>query len=337
MVVVIGHGFGFFLGYFEGFFPGVFPHPQSIAVVGFFYLSGFLIVGSQLHRRQQGKGGLWQYLFDRTSRIYVTLLPSLLFVALADGFFRRAMHVEVFSVAHYSSPWHFVSNLLLLPSMPFGTMRPIWSLMYEWWIYLLFGGMFYLRQSPLPGLLLLALGSYHTFSLNASGEAGHIWIIWALGGLCAYVQQTPRWKWHAQHRLHLCLAGILLALATGGYFVTKDAYSLLPGISLSLGLFFLTNAAGGIGSALVRIEPPVRVLAKLSFTLFLTHYTVLTYTKEYLGMVGWSGLGVSVALSLAVAACIASGSEFHLARLKQMAVRWFLKFRNWRTWGTRTR
>jgi peptidoglycan/LPS O-acetylase OafA/YrhL len=47
-VVVFGHGFGFFLNYFDGFIPGIFPHPQSIAVVCFFYLSGYLIVGSQL-------------------------------------------------------------------------------------------------------------------------------------------------------------------------------------------------------------------------------------------------------------------------------------------------
>lgn len=318
-VVVIGHGFGFFLGYFDGFFPRVFPHPQSIAVVCFFYLSGFLIVGSQIRQSDRGEGGLGKYLLDRTTRVYVTLIPSLIFVVAVDLSFQKLSAVNVELVTNYASLNIFIDNLVLIPSMPYGTMRPIWSLMYEWWIYLLFGGLYYLKSNRLSASLLVLAGAYYTLKVNAGGEAGHIWVIWALGGVCAYLQQKISWKDLNRHALD-ALALLLLIAAGWLYFISKSAYNLPAGIFLALFLFIFTNKV----SRFLRLLLPLRVVAKnmagFSFTLFLTHYTILIYTNELLRLDGWAGLISGFVMSNLVAISIAFFTEYRLTSIK-MALR----------------
>lgn len=314
-VVVIGHGFGFFLGYFDGFFPKVFPYPQSIAVVGFFYLSGFLIVGSQIRQTDRAKSSLRKYFFDRSARVYVTLIPSFIFVVVVDLSFQKLSVVNIELVTNYTSLKILLKNLFLIPSMPYGTMRPIWSLMYEWWIYLLFGGLYYLRSNKTLAFLLILAGVYYTLKVNASGEAGHIWIIWALGGGCAYLQRKILWRDLNRHTLDAL--SLLFLLAAGWfYFISKSAYNLPAGIFLALFLFIFTNKTSGFLRLLIPLRVAAKNLAGFSFTLFLTHYTVLTYTKEYLKLDGWTGLTVGFFISSLVAFLIALFTEYKLQKIK---------------------
>lgn len=321
-VVVIGHGFGFFLGYFDGFFPRVFPHPQSIAVVCFFYLSGFLIVGSQIRQSDRTEGGLGKYLLDRTTRVYVTLIPSLIFVVAVDLSFQKLTAVNVELVTNYASLKIFIDNLFLIPSMPYGTMRPIWSLMYEWWIYLLFGGLFYLKSNKILASLLILAGAYYTLKVNAGGEAGHIWVIWGLGGICAHLQQKISWRNFNRHALDV-MALLLLIVAGWLYFISKSAYNLPAGIFLAFFLFIFTNQVSRFTGLLTPLRVVAKTVAGFSFTLFLTHYTVLTYTIEFLKLDGWLGLIIGFLLSSLVAFLIALFSEFKLQKIKNN----FLRFR----------
>lgn len=319
-VVVIGHGFGFFLGYFDGFFPRVFPHPQSIAVVCFFYLSGFLIVGSQLRQDSEGSSGLKKYLFDRTTRVYVTLMPSLLFVVMADMLFQKYTAVNSNLVTNYTSFEFLIKNALLIPSMPYGTMRPIWSLMYEWWIYLLFGGLFFLRKNFIAALLLIVVGFYYTVTVNGRGEAGHIWIIWALGGACAFLQRRVVGGTINPHILNA--ASIFFLTAAGFiYFLSKDAYDIFAGIAISLSIFVFTSHRSSFLKFVLPLRTIAKNLAELSFTLFLTHYTVLTYTKDYLKIEGWYGLIFGFIASGFVAFFIAFFTEYRLSSAKAFLLR----------------
>lgn len=324
IVVVIGHGFGFFLNYFNGFFPKYFPHPQSIAVVCFFYLSGFLIVGSQINQEKNGQANLYKYLFDRGARVYVTLIPSLLFVAFVDYFINKFSLIKVDLISNFSTADIFFKNLLLLPSMPFGTMRPIWSLMYEWWIYLLFGGLFFLKKNKIPAIVLILIGAYYTFGINAAGESGHIWIVWLLGGFCAYFhQRTPELFWRRHRFWFDVLAFLLLAAALVMFFLAESAYYLPAGISLSLFMFFATvRDYKKISNLNVRL---VKVLAGMSFTLFITHYTVLTFVKEVFGLSGWLGLWVGFLLSTLAAFAIAYFTELRLKIIKDFIRYKFLR------------
>lgn len=314
-IVVIGHGLGIFLGYFGGFFPKVFPHLQSIAVVCFFYLSGYLIVGSQLRQSARQTGSLWTYLFDRATRVYVTLIPSLLFVAIIHIVIQTTLGEQGRSFGIHADAVHFAKNALLIPSMPFGTLRPIWSLMYEWWIYLLFGGLYFLRTNPAVGLILTALGGYNTFVVNAGGDAGHIWLIWAIGGLCAHVQQTRDLALLKSAWADI-LAVAMVVLAALMYYYTKQAYDLPAGIVLSLALFLFTARSRPNAPRLLSLKTVAHRLAGYSFTLFLTHYTVLIALQTALHLGGWSGVVISFILANLIAYGIALGSEYRLGAIK---------------------
>ena len=108
--------------------------------------------------------------------------------------------------------------------------------MYEWWIYLLFGGVYFFKSNKFLALLLIFTGGYYTLQVNASGEAGHIWVIWAFGGLCAYLQKKIPWA-HLNYHLVNLLALLSLTAAGWIYFISKNAYNLPAGI-LSQHLFF---------------------------------------------------------------------------------------------------
>jgi peptidoglycan/LPS O-acetylase OafA/YrhL len=319
LVVVVGHGFGLFLGYFEGFFPNRFPHLQSIAVVCFFYLSGFLIVGSQLRHAAAGMGSLGQYLFDRATRVYVTLLPSLLFVWAADLLFAYIATGSAQPERPSLTLVAFLKNLALVPSEPFGTLRPIWSLMYEWWIYILFGGLFYLRSNWLLAGGLVLAGLYRVFQLCVDSDAGHIWFIWGLGGLMAYVHRRF-WRSETTSPRQLILLASAFGLAGAGmYAATLNAYGLVAGVFLSFALFTWTMWSSGRSAAwLVPLSARLERFAGFSFTLFLTHYTVLAHTSMFLD--GWVGLIVGVVLSHVVAFVIASVTEYRLSALKRWMV-----------------
>jgi peptidoglycan/LPS O-acetylase OafA/YrhL len=315
-VVVVGHGLGFFHGYFGGFFPRVFPHPQSIAVVGFFYLSGFLIVGSQLQKKAGAHNTLKIYLFDRAIRVYVTLVASLLFVAGVDLFFFRHTGLRLDLVSLFATGGVFMKNLFLIPSVPFGTLRPIWSLMYEWWIYVLFGGLFFWRRNMVVGTLLVVAGLHYTLRVNGQGESGHIWTIWALGGACSWVQQRADWAKSARGWMLDLLAMCFLAAAGWLYYMAKNAYNLPAGVMLSLSIFVFVNSRGRLCQLAYAWRNVLKKLAGFSFTLFLTHYTVLTYLREYWHLEGWNGVLVGFVTSNLVAFLIASLTEYRLSAVK---------------------
>lgn len=317
VIVVLGHAFGFFLGYFDGFFPRVFPHPQSIAVVCFFYLSGFLIVGSQIRQRDRSEGDLKKYLFDRITRVYVTLVPSLFFVVVVDLLMRNIYNIDVDLVQNNVGINIFFDNLLLIPSMPFGTIRPIWSLMYEWWIYLIFGGIYFFKSNKFLALLLILTGGYYTLQVNASGEAGHIWIIWAFGGLCAYLQKKIPWA-HLNYHLMNLLALFSLTAAGWIYFISKNAYNLPAGILTAIFIFVVSSQKSDFLKLLIPLKGIATSGAGFSFTLFLTHYTVLTYTKYFLALDGWMGFIVGFLMSNLVAFSIAFLTENRLQKVKNL-------------------
>ena len=316
--VVLGHGAGFFLDYFDGFFPQTFPHPQSIAVVCFFFLSGFLIVGSQLRKARRGESRLSQYLIDRSTRVYITLLPSLLFVLAIDYFF-----VHLGFKGQYStnlSATTFLKNLLLLPSTPFGTMRPIWSLMYEWWIYLLFAGFFFLKTNRFTASVLLGIGIYRVVQLGFNSEAGHIWAIWVLGGACAWFQSSEKMRAILIRINSTPLVFILASISALLYFQSKNAYNLPAGTLISLTLFLFICKDNEIVVSAKHAHFFQR-LAGLSFTLFLTHYTILYYLKEYFLVENWTGLVLGFFASNLAAYLIATLTEYRLIDVKRMIPR----------------
>ena len=122
------------------------------AVMVFFVLSGFFVGGSVLRSGADFNAG--RYALARLSRLWVVLLPALLFTALVDhilagaapqvldGGYNPIWNSGPPSAAEYSGSWStFVGNLVFLQTITlpvFGTNGPLWSLANEFWYYVLF-------------------------------------------------------------------------------------------------------------------------------------------------------------------------------------------------------
>jgi peptidoglycan/LPS O-acetylase OafA/YrhL len=122
------------------------------AVMVFFVLSGFFI-SSAIFKRHDTRTWSWRdYAVDRTSRLYVVLIPGLLFGALWDtigshrlaetGLYTRPLLNLGYAVARDGlNVRDFFGNLFFLQTIvcrTFGSNAPLWSLANEFWYYVLF-------------------------------------------------------------------------------------------------------------------------------------------------------------------------------------------------------
>lgn len=115
------------------------------AVVVFFVLSGFLVGGGALKAARAGKPFVATYLVDRTTRIYVVLLPVLIVTALLDAV-GRALFADtgVYALPEFadrSGALEFWANLFNLQDTffrYFGTNSALWTLAHEYWYYVAF-------------------------------------------------------------------------------------------------------------------------------------------------------------------------------------------------------
>lgn len=322
-IVVIGHGFGFYFGYWNGFFPSKAPYIQSIAVVGFFFVSGFLICRSVLANIEYKGRDTARYFIDRAARIYTTLVPCLLFVWLVD--YACSLTLQNSTYGDSLTLGTFLKNLSLIPSMPLGTMRPIWSLMFEWWLYVLFGGIIFFRKTPIFAGICICLGAYYTFRVNAKGEAGHLELIWFLGAASAFLLEKMPTASSARYKL----IGFAVLLASSVvYLKTLNAYNLWAGSLFSIGLLLLAMGYNADNSP----SPPktahtFSLLAGYSFTLFLTHYTVLYWIQKS-GYTGVQGFAISFIASNIIAYAIAYNTERHH---KVIAHHWLNAINRWKS------
>jgi len=115
------------------------------AVVVFFVLSGFLVGGGALKAARAGKPFLTNYLVDRTTRIYVVLLPVLAVTALLDAAGRSLFaDTGVYALPEFANRsgavefWANVFNLQDTFFKYFGTNSALWTLAHEYWYYVAF-------------------------------------------------------------------------------------------------------------------------------------------------------------------------------------------------------
>jgi peptidoglycan/LPS O-acetylase OafA/YrhL len=260
------------------------------AVIIFFALSGFLVGGKALQDLLTGRFSWSRYLLRRFTRLWIVIVPALILTMLFDSIGSTMTHGVGYDGRFYTtyavgpgpgaldSSWKtFLGNLAFVQNIyvpTFGSEGPIWSLANEFWYYIVFPLAAWLVMAPAAVLtrisamlVLLVLTITLPTWLLATGV---IWVAGAAAAWCAnltllarvlaclpvrigavvlLVSALPLWRfqhvWFGDVELGLAVALVLPVLAT------------LP----SLGRIYGTIA---------------RASSEFSFTLYLTHFPLLT-------------------------------------------------------------
>lgn len=313
--VVLGHALNIFV-------PGIFMVPghrvfyiQSFAVVIFFVLSGYLITSAVLKKRSHAGFTFGNYLIDRVARVVYPLMPAVALIvafdflvfhgsrglpfitidlspqAIAGSFtmlFNHPMLQE--AAARTSTGWIDVG--------PVGTGAPLWSVTAEWWIYVAFGllalvvlsgkRMGFLRVA----LLLVATAVPVGYMAHGSYES----LAWIIGMLYAIAATSLR---KIRVSAHLWLFGVASATFVAGLHYTGQNLHAAVTVAASAvafcHLFFAlegraarTADTGGVFSG--RLPAAARkwftsgsiFLSSFSYSLYLVHFSVITYIWFYL-------------------------------------------------------
>lgn len=254
------------------------------AVLVFFVLSGYLVGGKLVERVMAGNFSWRGYLCDRVSRIFVPLVPAVLFSFLV---------ANLLDVP--DSGWKAVANILSLQGIavdPLTVNGPLWSLSYEVWFYVLGGAaaVVAVRGGMWPFILLL-------LSLVVFLYLNPVYLFaWLLGALAF------RLKFGIVNFRYIVLS-VLAVLVLAGLSQLAGRSNSIQGFGL-LDRWVIELLLAGAMAVLVAIVVSVREsfrvpafvpvlgnrLASFSYSLYLVHFPFLMVLK-------WCGLQRSVLVS----------------------------------------
>ena len=148
----------------------------SIAVAGFFALSGFLIANSWMN-----SPGLLKFVYRRVSRIYPGLIAAILFTALVIGpfaiggpFHLKAVLRSILVAIRYADEPILRPGLFMHNPLPGAGNGSMWTIWFELACYMMVAGLGLMgvlkRRSLLLGCFIVALGSLVAADLSAMGH-----------------------------------------------------------------------------------------------------------------------------------------------------------------------
>ena len=329
--VCVGHSLSFF-GIADSLRPPNSPSMQSLAVIVFFVLSGFLIAHA-LHRGASSpQARFGEYLIDRTARIYVALIPCLVIIAAIDlGLVGGGVHQN----ATYVTPRAFFGTLLMAQNYPgvfgvsielpsFGSAGQLWSLAVEFHIYVFAGACFFaLRPTKnWPICVIVAIISsavplsYLSPAVSGTPGGSLSWL-WILGFATYFIARSKQ----LITRISVFAAYIgAAALSIAWYRSSPPSAEYAPTAYFLLAAAFLLIVMASQRTTLLarspRLTRRLRDLADYSFSLYLLHYTVLFAISAI-----WKDGGISGALTgifiSNLGACVLA--QFTERRHKQVA------------------
>jgi peptidoglycan/LPS O-acetylase OafA/YrhL len=294
-------------------------------VIAFFALSGFLVGGSALRGILAGRWVWPRYIVRRITRLWVVLIPALMLTLGIDTAGQILGGHSGYDGAFYDlinsgpkpaepadlSIGTIVYNLLFLQTIlapTLGSNGPLWSLANEFWYYIMFPFMLVGLIGRKWATLRIVMGAIG-ISLAAllPTEMVLLGAIWVAGAVAHYSQEGFSALSTQKARLTVCALGIIAV--AGAVAVDKH----WPGVAADL---FLGAAFAFLLPALVYLASGGRVydgisafLAKISYTLYATHFPVLAFVwfvlvAPHKWTLGPAAAGVMISLfgiSLAVA------------------------------------
>lgn len=250
-------------------------------VLVFFVLSGFLVGGKLIERVADRSFRMRDYAIDRISRIWVPLVPALLWSALV-----------AYWVGKPVSWVGFGGNLLGMQVVWFRSFAeniPLWSLAYEIWFYVLGSTVALWVMSGSRGRIWSGIAMGVSFAVFTRLGAEFLFA-WLLGAMTYWLCSKPRQMGLAMTGCVLIAAGYLnsqLRTATVSvdtsvwhrYMPTAEVATVILSMGMALVLPYVTQLRPRTVTGM-RINDLGTKLAAFSYTLYLTHYPLL-YVWEY--------------------------------------------------------
>lgn len=261
----------------------MFPDIGHECVIIFFVLSGYVISFATLSKPEELK----HYIIARLARLYSVLVPAILLTE-ALRYFGGRMNAALY--AQYDRghelmravlSFFFLQESWFLSASP-PTNGPMWSLGYEFWYYVLFGILVFVRPMRLKAMTALIALAIMGFKLLL------LFPIWILGAGCFAAGQRVRL------RPSLARWGFLGSLMLGAWLMTSGwrfpatfdlkrlAYSsffvsdFALGIAVSMTIFFFAQGFCNLDVP-KRVEKGVRSVADMTFSLYLYHFPILLF------------------------------------------------------------
>jgi peptidoglycan/LPS O-acetylase OafA/YrhL len=282
------------------------------AVLIFFVLSGYLVLGKTIERLLSSGFDGRRYLVDRVARIYTPLVPALIFTFAIGACFSGRLDW-----------WGLVVNMIGLQGTSFqgmGFNDPLWSLAYEMWFYVLLWAGVSMIVKRINILVVLALvGSFVVFTeLDAT-----FLFCWVVGGLFYFYK--PKWCKGELIASSFVVAGsfLLIEFVSDSKSLPKSLEALkdlMPNVrsaslisSVACG-WFITNIVKRKPSGIwVMVNKRVELGSAFSYTMYLVHFPIICTMSlvlpSRLPMVSFYGLAI---LLFKVVLCVIFSWLFYL-------------------------
>lgn len=274
-------------------------------VLIFFVLSGYLVMGPILAAKRPFRLGV--YAIDRSSRIFLPLIPACLLTGLVAILAGEAGRAAA-EVAQHGFTWpklvaHMVGlNGVVTSQIEFNL--PLWTIAYEIWFYVLGAAiaLFVARKRPLLALTLAVVGVMIFAKLSA-----HFLLCWMLGGAMVFLKDHPKRGWLAASGVPLMVLGSLFyQMSKGAMGMATPVPEAVGEATLAAGMALLLPwlTGAGLNRRIIWIAPLAAGLSAISYSLYLVHYPLI-----HLGLIArppvHGGLGQSlVELAVRVGLCV---------------------------------
>jgi len=262
----------------------------NCAVIVFFVLSGYFIGSSVLKAISENRFSWKHYIINRVSRLYIVLIPALIFTALVDYVGMTQWGVDnAYADSANRTIIRWLGNVFMAQPTyvpQYGTITPVWSLSYEFWYYLLFPTLALLLSKNVSlkycsAMILIAIVIIFFIQLKMASY----FLIWMIGVVVAIAPIPEKWK---SKKLRYAVICFLVSIGVIGARILE--YKLLPSYnhwsfqlcadfvmaSLFAVLFYSTKAysMGGQDFPFSNIH---KRLAGFSYTTYLIHNPILVF------------------------------------------------------------
>lgn len=262
------------------------------AVILFFVLSGYLVGGSAIRDLRTGTWSWKRYLIQRLTRLWIVLLPALLFGIAVDHTGLRmfagahsiytgppGLCVVPCNVADRVTPTVVAENAIFLQDIlveTAGSNRALWSLANEFWYYLAFPlGLLALRSSE-P---LLRRIFYVALLLAIAALVGKaivlLFFVWLLGAFISIVPLKVRGT-----PLTFCTGVVAILFAAVFLLVRRATLPIYPAqwiiaICFSVLLYLLLHRTEQARASIYKTTADF--FSRISYTLYLIHLPLAVF------------------------------------------------------------